>query len=73
MKDKPLPADHDEDGHDHAWADFLARAQDDRSYTIYGTAYFRIPFGEDLFGSETDRRHCRDCGAQRGERHIPTC
>ena len=71
MNDKPPPADHDEDAHDHAWTDI--RAQDDRCYTICGTAYFRIPFGEDLFGSETDRRHCRNCGAQRGEIHVPTC
>ena len=73
MKDKPPPADHDEDAHDHVWADILTRAQDNRSYTICGTAYYRIPFGEDLFGSETEWRHCRDCGAQRGELHVPTC
>jgi len=73
MKDDVPPADHDQDAYDDDWAEALRWAQRELTYTIRDCEYERIPFGEDLFSSETGRRHCRDCGAQRGELHVPTC
>jgi hypothetical protein len=73
MKDDTPPADHEESAYDDAWADILARAQCDRTSTIRGRIYQRIPFGHDDFGRASSRPTCRDCGAGRGELHVPTC
>lgn len=73
MKDEIPPNDHDQCAYDHAWAEIIGRAQHDREYTILGRLYERIPFGNDLFGCATARPTCRDCGAARGELHVPTC
>lgn len=73
MKDKIPPADHDESAYDDDWADIVARAQHVRTNTICGRVYKRIPFGLDHFGRASSRPTCRDCGAARGELHVPTC
>lgn len=73
MKDEMPPADHDQYAYDDAWADTLARAQHDRTISICGEVYERIPFGQDDFGKASSRRACRDCGAARGELHVPAC
>ena len=73
MKDHPPPADHDASAYDDAWADILAHAQADRTSTICGHADMRIPNGSDDVGHASTRPACRDCGAARGELHVPTC
>jgi hypothetical protein len=73
MKDDTPPADHGEAACHDVWANILARAQADRTSTICGRVYRRIRFGGDLFGRASSLPTCRDCGAARGELHVPTC
>jgi hypothetical protein len=55
------------------WDLVLAEAQDDRTYSIDGEVFERIPFGEDYAGEASDAASCRDCAAARGQLHVPIC
>ena len=55
------------------WDRVLAEAQDDRTYSIDGEVFERIPFGEDYAGEASDAPSCRDCAAARGQLHVPIC
>lgn len=55
------------------WNDVLAEAQTDRTYSIAGEVFERIPFGEDHAGKASDAASCRDCAAARGQLHVPIC
>ncbi len=54
------------------WPDKLAKAQSKRTYKIVKRV-MRIPYGsEEGFEDSTDKP-CHDCGAIRGEYHVPGC
>jgi hypothetical protein len=55
------------------WDRVLAEAQQDRTYSIAGEVFERIPFGEDYAGEASDAPSCRDCAAARGQLHVPVC
>ena len=43
------------------------------TYTIGGTVYQRIRFGDEDGAPETGSAFCPDCGVERGQLHIPSC
>lgn len=55
------------------WGKVLAESQHERTYSICGEVFERIPFGEDYAGQATDAPSCRDCAAARGQLHVPIC
>ena len=55
------------------WDRVLAEAQDERTYSIGGEVFERIPFGKDYAGEASDAESCRDCAAARGQLHVPIC
>jgi len=55
------------------WDRVLAEAQQDRTYSIDGKVFERIPFGKDYAGEVSDAPSCRDCAAARGQLHVPVC
>jgi len=55
------------------WDKVIAEAQDQRTYSIGGVLFDRIPFGEDFNGEPTDNAGCRDCAAAPGQLHVVHC
>lgn len=55
------------------WDRVLAEAQQDRTYSIDGEVFERIPFGEDYAAEASGLLSCRDCAAARGQLHVPIC
>lgn len=55
------------------WDVVLAEAQLERTYSIGGELFERIPFGEDYAGEASGLPSCRDCAAARGQLHVPIC
>jgi hypothetical protein len=55
------------------WDLVLAEAQDDRTYSIAGEVFERIPFGKDYAAEASGLPSCRDCAAARGQLHVPIC
>jgi hypothetical protein len=55
------------------WGKVLAEAQDQRTYSIAGEVFERIPFGQDYAAEASGLPSCRDCAAGRGQLHVPVC
>jgi|SRR6266478_4619754 len=55
------------------WPKKLARAQRKRTYTLI-REFERVRYGsEQQYGPKVSRVPCHDCGAVRGEYHVPGC
>ncbi|MFO1110331.1 MAG: hypothetical protein U1E61_14180 [Bradyrhizobium sp.] len=56
------------------WPDQVKAAQEVASYDIGGATYPRIPFGEEsIEWQAADLMPCHDCGAIKGQFHVPGC
>jgi hypothetical protein len=51
----------------------IDEAQRSRAYRIAGEPLARVPFGREHLGLGADGKRCTDCGAARGEYHVPGC
>jgi hypothetical protein len=51
----------------------IDEAQRSRAYRIAGEPLARVPFGRESSGGGADGPRCSDCGAARGEYHVPGC
>ena len=50
-----------------------AEAQAQKTYTMGGTEYTRIPYGQERQDWDASHRRCHDCDVQAGELHLPGC
>lgn len=55
------------------WADRIAAAQQKATCWKNGEELFRIRFGEEKEDWGADHQACGDCGARKGEYHVPGC
>jgi hypothetical protein len=53
------------------WPEKIEEAQTITHYEIDGQKYARIPYGSERHPWRADS--CRDCGALKGELHVPLC
>jgi hypothetical protein len=51
----------------------VAEAQARHAYRIAGQPLPRVPFGGERGGTAQAAARCADCGAARGEFHVPGC
>jgi hypothetical protein len=51
----------------------IDEAQRSRAYRIAGEPLARVSFGSEREGLVQDDGRCSDCGAARGEYHVPGC
>lgn len=55
------------------WPAHIEAAQEVATYTIKGTAFQRIRFGDEKDDRGADRGPCHDCGVLKGQYHVPCC
>lgn len=54
------------------WPEKLRKAQEIRTYLVTRNLP-RVPYGDEGEDWGADERPCHDCGAQKGEYHVPGC
>jgi hypothetical protein len=55
------------------WPERIREAQEILSVKIDGTVYSRIRHGDEKQDWGAERVACRDCGAVKGQFHVPNC
>ena len=55
------------------WPERIRRAQKQRTYSIAGKKYARIPYGDEDHDLEADKYPCRDCKVAKGQFHVVSC
>lgn len=55
------------------WPARIREAQRERTITLDGQEYHRIPYGRERHDWKADRIPCHDCGVLQGQLHVPGC
>jgi hypothetical protein len=55
------------------WPEKIAEAQNEKTYLIDGTAYTRVPYGNEDEDWGANSHPCGDCSAEKGELHVSSC
>lgn len=55
------------------WPDQIEKAQNKRSYSIAGTIYSRVRYGEEKEDWGSENQPCHDCAVLKGQYHVPGC
>lgn len=55
------------------WPERIREAQLERTFTVRGTEYRRVPYGRESGGWGADGGPCHDCGVVKGQFHVSGC